>query len=199
MATHNWPDLRRRYIAGEWLTLEGMAKGQAISISTLRKRAAKERWTDKRLKQERKIDDSSSALTIKTNSQQVAKIKAGWVKLAAQLRVKVVQTLTSKRSKLTMLEMLRAIREIRELEGRAYGIAAVGGSQDQDGALNVTNVQINNNAPADEAPAIVLEYTDAQLIQLASGKPVAPRVVDAPGDGPRQLRGRAAAPKARKK
>lgn len=46
--THNWVDLRTRFMSREWATLGEMARETGLSVSTLSKKAADEKWHQKR-------------------------------------------------------------------------------------------------------------------------------------------------------
>jgi hypothetical protein len=45
---HNWDDLERRWILGEWKTLEEMAKSTKVTIRMLHKNSSLRKWRDKR-------------------------------------------------------------------------------------------------------------------------------------------------------
>lgn len=64
---HNWPELKRRWLSGEFVTLKEMSKKTGLSISTLSKRAAKDGWRNKKIsveaKAETKIEEKIIAIT----------------------------------------------------------------------------------------------------------------------------------------
>jgi hypothetical protein len=45
---HNWDELERRWILGEWKTLEEMSKSTKISILMIQKNSSLRKWRDKR-------------------------------------------------------------------------------------------------------------------------------------------------------
>ncbi len=206
MAEHNWPDLTRRFVAGEWPSIPAMSKALSISQSTLQKKCAELKWYGKRKAHDLKVDAKASEITVNSQAQKISKIKAGWAKLAGSIREEIVRTLKSKkRGTFTLPEILKAAQVVQALEAKAYGIGTgirgTGDMDPEDSSLTVNNTQINlNAAPSENPPAVALDFNEDQLVKL-----LGPKVVDAgmagagKGADAKPGGGRAAKAKARKK
>lgn len=72
---HDWPKICNSFVTSDrtW-TLEELAANHAVSISTLRKRAAKEDWTGQRNKYRTDLERKRREKTIRERSQQLSNI-----------------------------------------------------------------------------------------------------------------------------
>lgn len=206
MAKHKWPELRRRFFTGEWLTLEAMAEKTVISISTIRKRAADEKWHDRRAVMERE-DEAKSLARIKERFHREAEKRIPtWLDLSDALKMKALQTLLGS-SMLSGFEAIRAAQAAVAIETDIFmpskRAAAPEGEQ---GALTATQINIHMGAAGQPArlatPAALVTLTDADLEKIYAGegaKLMGPRVVDAKARSKRKPGRRRKAAKAKSK
>jgi len=194
MAKHPWPELRRRFIAGEWITLEAMAQQTAVPISTIRKRGAKEAWLEKRQIAEREADAKAYNRLTTRLAREAEKRIPGWLDMADALKFKALQTLTESGMRLTPQEAIRAAAEAIAIEAKLLlPKQAQDGDSEQRGPLMAfTQINLTAGGPTQlAAPAAFTEATDAQLIAILGKAPLAGRVVEAKNaDRPERRRGR---------
>lgn len=182
MTTPNLPELMRRYLAHETgcESIDKLAKSSGISRSTLEKAAIKGKWVEKRKALDARAEKKAIAKLEQTQSQKIAKVKAGWLKIAEDITKKMNQTLRDKKERMTMFEVLRAAREITNLQAKAHGIGGVAGlpGEDGDGSVHINATQINLSAPSETPDLNPIELTDDQLAKYFQPR-LAARIVDA--------------------
>lgn len=198
MAKHNWPDLRRRYFAGEWITLEAMAQDTGASISSIRKRSMDEGWNARRIVVERETEAKAMDRLTTRLAREAEKRIPSWLDLADAMKYKALQALTSQDLQFNGQEAIRAASEAVGIEARLLlPKEAQNGDSEQPGP-RLAFTQINLTAGPGQAtrlsaPAAMTEATDAQLISLLGQAPMAGRVVEAKDrDRPARRRKRAA-------
>lgn len=198
MAKHNWPELRRRYIEGAWLTFEAMAEQTGIRAGYLRQRAAKEKWTEKRAILEQEAELKSKERLTTRMAREAEKRIPMWLDMADALKLKALQALTGN-AVFSGFEAIRAAQAAVNIEADIFmpgrRRAAAEGEQ-APGALNATQINIHMGAPGQPArlaaPAALVTLTDADLEKIYAGqapKLVGPRVVDAKKPGKPKRRG----------
>jgi len=200
MAKHNWPELRRRYLSGEWLTLEAMSETVGIRANYLRARAATEKWSERRATLEREGEAKAMERITTRLAREAEKRIPGWLDMADALKFKALQSLTSN-TVLSGFEAIRAAQAAVNIEADIFmpnrrRPAAEGDAQ----GLSATQININMGAQGQPArlpaPAALVTLTDAQLESIYADKAakfVGARVVDAKaGSKPKRRRGRKA-------
>lgn len=116
MAKHNWRDLERRFLTGEFISLLDLAKNYKISYSLVRKRAATEEWIKKRAEIEHSaVAEIEQQLKIKMAREAQKRVPA-LLDLADALRFKALQTLSQESMRLTPTDALRAARDGANIE-----------------------------------------------------------------------------------
>jgi hypothetical protein len=196
MAKHPWPELRRRFIAGEWITLEAMAQQTAVPLSTLYKWSRNEGWIEKRQIADREADAKAYDRLTTRLAREAEKRIPGWLDIADALKFKALQTLTESGMRLNGQEAIRAASEAVAIEARLLmpKQAQDGDSEQRGPLLAFTQINLTTGGPAQlPKPAAFTEANDAQLISLLGKANLDARVVEAEdGDRPGKRGGRAA-------
>lgn len=199
MAKHNWPQLKREFLSGRWITLEAMALETGIRPSFLRAKAAKDKWSEQRTVLEREIEAKSMARLTERLAREAEKRIPGWLDMADALKFKALQALTAETMRLTGQEAIRAMEAAVGIESRLLTPkgAQDGDSEQRGPRLAFTQINLTAGPAQLPAPAAFTEATDAQLISLIGKAPLGARVVEAKNPSkPGRRRGRAAkAPK----
>ncbi len=116
MAKHDWRDLERRYLTGEFLNLVDLSKKTGISYSLARQRAAKEEWQKKRHEIEQNaVTEIQSQLKLKMARAAEKRLPA-LLDLADALKGKALQTLSQESLRLLPSDALRALRNAADIE-----------------------------------------------------------------------------------
>lgn len=198
MAKHNWPELRRRYVSGEWLTLEEMAEKTQISISGIKKRSMSEKWNDKRTAFERETETKAMERLTTRLAREAEKRLPGWLDLADALKKKALEAMTAPDFAFTGTEAIRAASESVAIESKLFMPKASENGTDEHSGLRIGLTQININvAPGESAklkqPTPMTDFTNEQLIAFLGRKGLeSPRVMDSEdGADGRGLRSRA--------
>lgn len=195
MAKHPWPELRRRFLSGEWMTLEAMALDRGIKPGYVRQRAGKEKWIEKRAIVEQETEAKATARLTTRLAREIEKRIPGWLDIADALKFKALQALTESGMRLNGQEAIRAASEAVAIEARLLmpKQAQDGDSEQRGPLLAFTQINLTAGGPTQlPAPAAFTEATDAQLIAIIGKAPLASRVVEAQdADRPGRSGGRA--------
>lgn len=166
-AKHNWPDLRARFLGGEWLNLERMAVTLGISPSAVRKRAADEKWYEQRLSMEQQAEAASRVRILAKLTQEFEKRLGGMLDTADVLRFSGLRTLGKEGNVLNNAEAIKALatatdieREIFLRHGRQIG------GPDEEGQP-ITPVPVLPESPGTmQMPTSISEINDAHLVSI---------------------------------
>ncbi len=93
MAKHDWKSYEKRFLAKEWLTLVEMAEKTGVSISMIRKTAAKFDWHDKRLKLELAGMVKAEEIIIQTHAEELVAMSKRHKQVAKLLQGKALRLL----------------------------------------------------------------------------------------------------------
>jgi len=88
----NWDEIRLRYIRGHE-TLKEIAKSCDVSLSTLKKRSAKERWSFLRNQFRTKLELSCLEKTKEKQAEQLSEMRSRHIRIAQALQSKAIERL----------------------------------------------------------------------------------------------------------
>lgn len=176
---HDWDYLERRWIAGEWQTLNEMAKQTGITIRMVQKNSAIRKWRDKK----QQVDDAANEEAMRrlglSIGKKIAEANERALKMAKILQQRGLSRFLDEHGNMTKLPMesdASAVTAIRA--GIAIEQAILKGQQ-LDGAapagntnVNLFAMQQNNFNPqemTDEQLAGIIRDTGKRIRELESG------------------------------
>lgn len=148
---YDWPAIKREWLTGKYKTMAELGRDKKIPESTLKRRAAREKWTEAKEQVEERADEMFMETAAKMLSTRQVEILESQLKYAQVMIGLGFGTLSGKTKLSKESDALRAIlggmeAQLKALEGFRKAAASEDAVPPSDGpAVNVTvnNLQVN--------------------------------------------------------
>jgi hypothetical protein len=161
---HDWPALKQRFLAGEWLNFTLMSKGTGVPADVIRTRAAEEHWLDERMALEAEAEQLARGRILRNVTASLEKSIGRRFKASTLMMRKGVKAFREKDTpltKLTKAEAIVAIARAAQIENEIFEFLA-----------KLRGAQEGGSNPTDDPEKATQERDDllGRLARLASGK-----------------------------
>jgi hypothetical protein len=168
--TRDWKKARELYLSGKCLTLTAVVKKTGISVSSVTKKAADEKWVAKRKEIEQKAQEKAEEKIVESYAQRVFKMRERHIGYAKIIQTKSLQYLRNNDvdNPATAINGLIKSAKLEQaaLEGKTL-------KDDGDGGSIFTG---------DHTIINMRELTDEQLYVIASGGTLVDGATGSAGD-----------------